>query len=192
MIPAWNEEGLIARAVHSVREQAEVLVIDGDLRRPSIHRRFDLPATVGLSNVLTQGVPWRSVLLHKDELPLLDILPVGPPSRRAADLVGSGLGSILEEASGEYDLVILDSPPLLGFPEPLQMAAAVDGVIVVAVAGRTNRKALGSAVNTLKRLRANIVGVVLNEVHADSSDSYYYHHYHPKYYKHYNTEASEG
>ena len=179
-------------AMAHAQQGKRTLLIDGDLRRPSIHRRFDLPATVGLSNVLTQGVPWRSVLLHKDELPLLDILPVGPPSRRAADLVGSGLGSILEEASGEYDLVILDSPPLLGFPEPLQMAAAVDGVIVVAVAGRTNRKALGSAVNTLKRLRANIVGVVLNEVHADSSDSYYYHHYHPKYYKHYNTEASEG
>jgi hypothetical protein len=88
-------------------------------------------------------------------------------------------------ASAEYDLVVLDSPPLLGFPEPLQMAAAVDGVIVVAVAGRTNRKALGSAVNTLKRLRANLVGVVLNEFRADSSDNYYYYHYHPKYYKHY-------
>ena len=93
----------------------------------------------------------------------------------------------------EYDLVVLDSPPLLGFPEPLQMAAAVDGVIMVAVAGRTNRKALGSAINTLKRLRANIVGVVLNEVRADSSDNYYYYHYHPKYYKHYNTVVgSEG
>jgi polysaccharide biosynthesis transport protein len=168
------------------------LLIDGDLRRPSIHRRFDLSPSMGLSNVLTNGTPWRSVLLRKEELPLLDILPVGPPSRRAADLVGTGLAAILEEASTEYDLVILDSPPLLGFPEPLQMAAAVDGVLVVAVAGRTNRKALGGAVNTLKRLRANIVGVVLNEVRADSSDTYYYHHYHPKYYKHYSSEATEG
>jgi succinoglycan biosynthesis transport protein ExoP len=180
-------------AMAHAQQGRRTLLIDGDLRRPSIHRRFDLSATVGLSSVLTNGTPWRSVLLHKPELPLLDILPVGPPSRRAADLVGSGLPSILEEASAEYDLVILDSPPLLGFPEPLQMAAAADGVIVVAVAGRTNRKALGSAVNTLKRLRANIIGVVLNEVRADSSDSYYYHHYHPKYYKHYNAETgSEG
>jgi capsular exopolysaccharide synthesis family protein len=176
-------------AMAHAQQGRRTLLIDGDLRRPSIHRRFDLSATVGLSNVLTNGTPWRDVLLKKEELPLLDILPVGPPSRRAADLVGAGLVAILEQASAEYDLVVLDSPPLLGFPEPLQMAAAVDGVIVVAVAGRTNRKALGSAVNTLKRLRANIVGVVLNEVRADSSDNYYYYQYHPKYYKHYNVEA---
>ena len=97
------------------------------------------------------------------------------------------------QASGEYDLLVLDSPPLLGFPEPLQMAASVDGVLMVALAGRTNRKALGSAINTLKRLRANLVGVVMNDVRADSSDNYYYYHYHSKYYKHYNVEMeTEG
>ena len=99
---------------------------------------------------------------------------------------------MLDDACAEYDLVILDSPPLLGFPEPLQMAASVDGVLMVALAGRTNRKALSSAINTLKRLRTNIVGVVLNEVRADSSENYYYHH-HPEYYKHYNVEVgTEG
>ncbi|HXA50717.1 MAG TPA: polysaccharide biosynthesis tyrosine autokinase [Candidatus Acidoferrum sp.] len=179
-------------AIAHAQQGRRTLLIDGDLRRPSIHRRFDIPATVGLSNVLTSGLPWRSALVHREELATLDILPVGPPSRRAADLVGTGLINLLEEAATEYDLVVLDSPPLLGFPEPMQMAAAVDGVVVVAVAGRTNRKALGSAINTLKRLRANVVGVVLNEVRADSSDNYYYDHYHPKYYKHYSTEAAEG
>jgi polysaccharide biosynthesis transport protein len=180
-------------ALAHAQQGHRTLLIDGDLRRPSIHRRFDFSPTAGLSNVLSTGVPWRSVLMHKPEMPELDVLPVGPPSRRAADLIGSKLASILEEAAGEYDLVVLDSPPLLGFPEPLQMAAAVDGVIVVAVAGRTNRKALRSAITTLKRLRANIVGIVLNQVRADSSDNYYYDHYGPKYYKHYNTAVgNEG
>ncbi|MEO8127366.1 MAG: polysaccharide biosynthesis tyrosine autokinase [Bryobacteraceae bacterium] len=180
-------------ALAHAQQGHRTLLIDGDLRRPSIHRRFDLSPVIGLSNVLSSAVPWRSVLLHKEELVHLDILPVGPPSRRAADLIGSRLSAILEEASGEYDLVVLDSPPLLGFPEPLQMAAAVDGIIVVAVAGRTNRKALGSAISTLKRLRANVVGIVLNEVHADSSDNSYYEHYGPKYYKHYDSAVgSEG
>jgi len=174
-------------AVAHAQQGHRTLLIDGDLRRPSIHRRFDFSPTIGLSNVLSSDVPWRSVLIHKDELPKLDVLPVGPPSRRAADLIGSRLANILEEASGEYDLVVLDSPPLLGFPEPLQMAAAVDGVIVVAVAGRTNRNALGATINTLNRLRANVVGIVLNEVRADSSANYYYQHYSPKYYKGYNT-----
>jgi len=187
-------EGKSTTAVHLALAHAQqgrrTLLVDGDLRRPSIHRRFDIPSLVGLSNVLTNGTPWRSVLVHKDEVPTLDILPVGPPSRRASDLLGTKLAEILEEACSEYDLVVLDSPPLLGFPEPLQMAAAVDGVLVVAVAGRTNLKALRLAISTLNRLRTNIVGVVLNEVRVDSSDNYYYHYYHPKYYKNYHDVAA--
>ncbi|MBZ5619300.1 MAG: polysaccharide biosynthesis tyrosine autokinase [Acidobacteriia bacterium] len=176
-------------AVAHAQQGRKTLLIDGDLRRPSIHRRFDIPSTPGLSNVLTSTTPWRTVLSHQEGLPNLDILPAGPPSRRAADLIGAGLATLLEDACGEYDLVVLDSPPSLGFPEPLQMAASVDGVLMVALAGRTNRKALGSALNTLKRLRANVVGVVLNDVRADSSDNYYYYHYHPKYYQNYNIEV---
>src|SRR5204862_5208471 len=94
-------EGKSTTAAHLAMAHSQqgrrTLLIDGDLRRPSIHRRFDLSPLVGLSNVLTNGTPWRSVLLRKEELPLLDILPVGPPSRRAADLVGTGLAAILEE-----------------------------------------------------------------------------------------------
>ncbi len=186
-------EGKSTTAAHLALAHAQqgrkTLLIDGDLRRPSIHRRFDVPSIRGLSNVLTSGVPWRSVLVRPEGLPNLDILPAGPPSRRAADLVGAELTALLEDACGEYDLVVLDSPPLLGFPEPLQMAVSVDGVLTVALAGRTNRKALGSAINMLKRLRANTVGVVINEVKADSSDNYYYHHDHSKYYKQYSAEA---
>ncbi|MGO9262252.1 MAG: GumC family protein [Bryobacteraceae bacterium] len=194
---AGPAEGKSTTAAHLALAHAQqgrrTLLIDGDLRRPSIHRRFEVASTPGLSNVLTSGTPWRSVIVRREGLPTLDILPAGPPSRRAADLVGAELTALLESASAEYDLVVLDSPPLLGFPEPLQMAASVDGVLVVAVAGRTNRKALSSAVSTLKRLRATIVGVVLNEVRADSSESYYYYHYHPKYYRHYRTEVeTEG
>ena len=179
-------------ALAHAQQGRRTLLIDGDLRRPSIHRRFDIPSTPGLSNVLTSGIPWRSALIKKEGLDNLDILPAGPPMRRAADVVGAELAAVLDDACAEYDLVVLDSPPLLGFPEPLQMAASVDGVLMVALAGQTNRKALSSAINTLKRLRANIVGVVLNEVRADSSENYYYH-YHPKYYKHYNVEVgTEG
>ncbi len=187
-------EGKSTTAAHLATAHAQqgrrTLLIDGDLRRPSLHRRFDLTAAKGLSTVLTSDTAWRSVLIQHASLATLDILPAGPPSRRAADLVGAQLTALLEDAAGEYDLVILDSPPLLGFPEPLQMAASVDGVVMVALAGRTNRKALSSAVGTLKRLRANIVGIILNEVRADSSDNYYYH-YHPKYYKHYSLEAEK-
>ena len=86
----------------------------------------------------------------------------------------------------EYDLIFIDAPPLLGFPEPLQMAAAVDGVLVVAQAGQTDRKAVGAVLNTLKRVRANVIGLVLNEVTQEMGDSYSYY---GKYYKYYRSDS---
>jgi capsular exopolysaccharide synthesis family protein len=160
------------------------LLIDGDLRRPSVHRLYQVPNTVGLSDVLLQQLPWRDAVIRLDEPSGLEVLPAGPPTRRASDLIGVSLATLIEEATREYDLVVLDAPPLLGFAEPLQMATAVDGVIVVARAGETSRKALGTVIGTLKRLRANLVGVVLNEVHREVSAGYYYYYGHySKYYQ---------
>ena len=124
-------------------------------------------------------------MVRLKELPHLDVLPAGPPSRRAADFIGAILQPILEEAASEYDLIIVDAPPLLGFAEPLQIAALVDGVVIVALAGQTELKAVGSVINALNRLRANIVGVVLNEVHEGLSDQYSYYGYYGKNYSKY-------
>lgn len=181
-------EGKSTTALHLAIAHAEqrhkTLIIDGDLRRPSLHRILGLDNKSGLSNVLLSNDLWQEQIVQLDKVPDLDILPSGAASRRAADLIGKGLLRILEEASLEYDLIILDSPPLLGFAEPLQMATAVDGVVVVTRAGQTNRKAVSSVLNTLGRLRANAVGLVLNEVTKEMGDSYYYHYgYYGKYYK---------
>jgi len=105
----------------------------------------------------------------------LYLLPSGPGSHRAADLIGPRLAELLDEFAKEFDLVILDSPPLLGFAECLQMANAADGVLIVSRAGETKRKAVASVVSALQRLRANIIGVVLNHVtHATSEGGYSY------------------
>jgi len=106
-------------------------------------------------------------------------LPAGLGSHRAADLIGPHLATLLDEFAKEYALVILDSPPLLGFAECLQMATAADGVLIVSRAGETRRKAIAEVISVLKRLRANIVGVVLNQVTQNmSSEGYsYYGHY---------------
>jgi polysaccharide biosynthesis transport protein len=184
---ASPSEGKSTVAAHLAATHANqhkrTLLIDGDLRRPSVHRLYQVPNSVGLSNVLLQQISWRDAVVRMDEPKGLDILPAGPSTRRASDLVGMGLAELIEEATREYDLVVLDAPPLLGFAEPLQMATAVDGVIIVARAGDTSRKALGTVVSTLNRLRANLVGVVLNEVHREVSASYYYYYGHySKYY----------
>jgi succinoglycan biosynthesis transport protein ExoP len=157
----------------------KTLLVDGDLRRPSVHARFGLTQQLGLSNVLTGEVTWREALLSVDGRPNLSILPAGPGSHRAADLIGPRLSELLDEFAKEFALVILDSPPLLGFAECLQMASAADGVLIITRAGETNRKAVATVVSTLERIRANIIGVVLNRVtQQTSSDGYYYYGYH--------------
>ena len=179
-------EGKSTTAAHLAIAHAEqgyrTLLIDGDLRRPSVHRRFDLPLGNGLSNALLGEIQWQDALVRLEHIPNLDILPAGPPSRRAGDLVGRGLDELIQEASLAYDLVVLDAPPLLGFSEPLQMASVVDGVLVVARAGKTSRKSVQAVLTTLQRLRAHVIGLVLNGVHKEISDSYYYYGHYRRYY----------
>ena len=188
---ASPSEGKTTIAVHlaiaHAQQKHKTLLIDGDLRRPGIHTKLGLTAGSGLATALMNGLCWQNKVIQPAGIPGLYVLPAGPSSRRCADLIGANLKEILAQAEAEYDLVIVDAPPILGFPEPLQMAAAADGVVMVAVAGETNRKALDIALSTLRRLRANVLGLVLNEITSDSSEGYYYHGYYGKYYKYYHS-----
>jgi capsular exopolysaccharide synthesis family protein len=165
-------------AIANADRGKKTLLIDGDLRRPSIHAKFGLTPREGLSNVLTGELPWQDVVVPVEGRPNLSILPAGPGSHRAADLMGPRLATLLDEFAKEYDLAILDSPPLLGFAECLQMATAADGVLIISQAGETRRKAVAEVISVLNRVRANIVGVVLNQVSQNtSSDGYSYYGY---------------
>jgi capsular exopolysaccharide synthesis family protein len=169
-------------AVAHAQQGKRTLLIDADLRRPTIHKRFDSAVTLGLSNVLTGECTWEQAVFGAPQIESLDILPAGPSSRRAADLIGSRIADILDEAVDTYDLVIIDAPPLLGFAEPMQLAISVDGVVIVAVAGETNRKAINAVMSTLRRLKANVVGLVLNRTSKDTGGGYYYYYHYDKYY----------
>jgi capsular exopolysaccharide synthesis family protein len=165
-------------AIANADRGKKTLLIDGDLRRPSIHAKFGLTPREGLSNVLTGELPWQDVVVPVEGRPNLRILPAGPGSHRAADLMGPRLATLLDEFAKEYDLAILDSPPLLGFAECLQMATAADGVLIISQAGETRRKAVAEVISVLHRVRANIVGVVLNQVSQNTSaDGYSYYGY---------------
>ncbi len=186
---ATPREGKTTTSIHLAIAHSEqnrkTLLIDADLRRPGIHNRLSVSNERGLSTVVSGEVEWREVIQKNAGLPNLDILPAGPPSRRAADRLGSVLLTLLTEAEPEYDLVIVDSPPLLGFAEPLQMATVVDGVVVITLAGQTNRNAVSSVLSSLRRLKVNVIGVALNEVQESMSDRYYYYGYYGKYYSKY-------
>jgi polysaccharide biosynthesis transport protein len=179
-------EGKSTTAIHLAIAHAEqgkkTLIIDADLRRPSIHKKLGLSGVTGLSNVLLGDIEWKHALLKTEHWPDLHILPAGTASRRASDLIGSMMIDILDEASKEYDLILVDAPPLLGFAEAMQIATAVDGVVVLTRAGQTSRKAVATLLATLDHLRGNVIGLVLNEVNKNSSNGYYYYGYYRDYY----------
>lgn len=184
--PAEGKSTIAAHlAIAHAAQKHKTLIIDADLRRPSVHRRFGIQPALGLSSVVLGESTWQESLTRMEWLPDLDILAAGRVSRLAADQVGKHLLKLIEEATAVYDLVILDSPPLLGFAEPLEMARAVDGVVVVTLAERTNRKAVASVLTMLHRVKANVLGIVLNKVSRELGESYYYYGYGYGYYQKY-------
>jgi polysaccharide biosynthesis transport protein len=189
MTSATPREGKTTTGVHLAvvhsQQKRRTLLIDSDLRRPGVYQHAGISNDRGFSNVINGEAKWRELLQTPEGLPHLDVLPAGPPSRRAADGVGTALKQVLAEAADDYDLVICDAPPLLGFAESLQIASLVDGVVVVALAGQTERPAVASVLASLKRLKANVIGLVLNEVRSDMSERYYYYGYYGKYYSRY-------
>jgi capsular exopolysaccharide synthesis family protein len=189
MTSATPREGKSTTAVHLAvvhsQQKRKTLLIDGDLRRPSIYQYLGVSNEKGLSNVINGEMAWRDALQNPETLPYLTVLPAGPASRRAADGLGSALKGLLADAVNEYDLVVCDAPPLLGFAESLQVAKIVDAVVVVALAGQTERSAVASVLTNLRRLKANVIGLALNEVRADMSERYYYYGYYGKYYSRY-------
>ncbi len=197
MTSASPSEGKSTVAGHLAIAHAEqghkTLLIDGDMRRPSLHKLFGVENLVGLSKVLEYHTDWHEVLIKPRPDLELQIMPAGPSTRRAADLVGQALPKLLDNAREEFDLVILDAPPLLGFPEPLQMAASVDGVIVVTRAGQTERRAVAAELSPLGHRRAKVVGLVLNEVKKEMGSGYYYYGYgyYGKYYGKYYGERKD-
>jgi polysaccharide biosynthesis transport protein len=160
-------------ALANARHDFRTLLIDADLRRPSTHRNLGLTMTPGLADSLADIAKWKTSVRQSELSPNLDVLTAGAAREGSLDKLGRMLPELLSRAEREYDLVIVDSPPLLAFAEPLHMATAVDGVLVIACAEKTSRSALYAVLRTLQRLRSNVVGVTLNQVQGSTNAEYY-------------------
>jgi succinoglycan biosynthesis transport protein ExoP len=170
-------EGKSTTALHlsisCANQGKRTLLIDADLRHPTLHSRLGLNNGSGLAEVLTGTVSGRNAIVPVPNVPNLYTLRAGEANDRASDLMGPAISSILRDASQEYDLVVIDAPPLLAFAETLQLATAVDGVSIVTRAGSTSTKSVSAVLSTLDSINAPFIGVVLNRFR-DSSRSRYY------------------
>jgi capsular exopolysaccharide synthesis family protein len=148
----------------SQRVGQTVLLVDGDLRNPSVHRYLDLPSGPGLADYLTSGYPIAETLVHPEGLANLVVLPAGQPTTQSGELLSSPLMvDLVRELKHFYPdrYVLFDLPPLL-YADPLAFAPLVDGIILVVEAGSTPREEISRAVEMLKKFP--VLGCVLNKV----------------------------
>ena len=162
-----------------------VLIVDADLRRPSVARTLGVQNDKGLSSFLTGAHSLDEVLIQYERMPNLWILPAGPRPPDPAELLSSHMmDSTLKELLKRFTQVIIDSPPLLLVTDAVVLSALVDGVILVVASGSTARGALARAHRILDNAGSRVLGMVLNKVDLRFDTYYgsYYGPYHQAYY----------
>jgi capsular exopolysaccharide synthesis family protein len=166
------------------QRDSKVLLIDCDLRRPTVHHRFGLTGKTGLTTVLTGAARLQDVVQRVPELPNLDILTSGPVPPFPTEMLGSAaFTALLEEASQHYTHVVLDSPPILSVTDGVMLARMCDAVALVIRHGKTSKHVVRRARDLLIRAGAPITGIVLNAVDLNSPEYYgYYGYYNYGYY----------
>ncbi len=183
----------INTAVVLAQKGTRVLLIDADLRRPSIHKALGLGPRVGLSNVLTGGATLQQATVRSSVLPNLYILPAGTPPPNPAELMASAqMLDLLAELREQYDHVIVDTPPTLSVTDAVVLSTRVDAVVLVIRSAQTTKPALRRSRNILAQVNARVAGVLLNAVDLDSADYYYYYEYQGKYGQRYYDENMDG
>lgn len=153
---------------------SSVLLIDADLRRPTVHRVFKMGQSQGLSTFLSRQVE-IDPLINKLWVPNLSVLPCGPIPPNPAELISSErMRLLLRELGEKYDHILIDSPPLINVTDPVILSTMVDGVILVVQAGRSTRDIVRRARQELGSVGAKIFGVVLNnlDIKREGYDSY--------------------
>lgn len=185
---AQPSEGKTTTAVNTAimlaQTGANVLVVDCDLRRPSVHSHFGLVNTAGLTNFLSGDTELVAVLQASEKLPNLSVLASGPVPPNPAELLGSNeMVKLLELLSENFTHIIIDSPPVISFTDAVILSTLVDGVMLVVHGGKSSRGVARRARQQLMDVGARIYGVVLNNVNTKSHEySYYYNHY-ARYYR---------
>ena len=183
---ALPEEGKTTTSVNSAivlaQKGTRVLLIDADLRRPSIHKTLGMGPTLGLSHVLTGTASLQQAIIPSTILPDLFLLPAGTPPPNPAELLASTkMKNVLEDLRKHYDHIVIDSPPTLSVTDAVVMSTAADAVVLVIRSGHTTKPALRRARDILLQVNARVCGVLVNAVNLNSPDYYYHYEYQGKY-----------
>jgi capsular exopolysaccharide synthesis family protein len=157
-----------------------VLLLDADLRRPQVHRWMGIENNEGLSNILATGLDVKKAIRKIDEWEHLSVITAGdiPPDPTRL-LSSKKMLQLMEQLKneGNYDLIIYDTPPILGFADGRILATRTNGVVLVVRIGKTDRSLLKQNIDNIQMSNVSVLGLVANQVNRSSGGSYYYNHY---------------
>jgi capsular exopolysaccharide synthesis family protein len=165
----------INTAITLAQSDVDVVIIDCDLRRPRLHSHFGLENTHGLTNYLSGERNTENLVKPYKDLPRLKVITSGPIPPNPAELLSSNeMKNLLQYLKGNYKHVIIDSPPAISFTDAAILSTLVDGVVLVAMAGKSSIHLMRRFKQRIGNLGARIYGVVLNGIKANSADYDYY------------------
>jgi capsular exopolysaccharide synthesis family protein len=153
-----------------------VLLVDCDLRKPSVHKKFMISNQIGLSNLLIEGLKLEDVAVkYMDNLQILTSGTIPP---NPAEMLGSKkMMAFINEMKSNFDYIILDTPPVIAVTDAQVLSTMADGVLIVICSGEAEKEAAERAKALLLNVKANILGVVLNKVELKSRKGYGYYYY---------------
>lgn len=164
-------------AVALAQTGKQVLLMDGDLRRPRLHRMFGLHNNKGLTNVLLRESQLNDVI-QKTEIENLHLVSSGPIPPNPSEIMASrSMALTINTLKSAYDFVLIDAPPLGVVTDAAVLSKVTDGYIVIAALSVTNRDNLRMVMENLKNVGGNIIGVVANNTPQTKRSGYYYYYY---------------
>ena len=184
-------------AITMARPDMKVLLIDADIRRPRLHRILGQNRLPGLTDILTSSIEDNGNTLANCINPTsvnnLYLLPCGSHISNMESLLASQkMTDLIDALKDQYDMIILDSPPILFVADSIAVGNKVDGVLLVLFSGKTDSKTANRSIDSLERVNANIIGTIVTDVDYAKHYGYYrYYRYYYHYYHHYGTEGEK-
>lgn len=161
-------------AISLAQNGQKVLLVDADLRKPKVHKYFNVPNQVGLTNCLADNVDYNDAVFTRKDIPNLSLIFAGPIPPNPAELLGSNkMKAFLDKLKEEYDIIIFDTPPVIQVADSTILGGITDGIVLVISAGETNIEMARKAYRTISEIGTKVLGTALVKIDTNSIGSYY-------------------